>query len=99
MDIGHFPTLTCWKWPGTKSAQSHKMTPQERQYKISLTANTKSVLKTDTVLQTSPDLHRGLGIDHAHRNPSLGRQLALARARGARRSEQTLGNFFGLVKH
>ena len=99
MDIGHFPTLTWWKWPGTKSAQSHKMTPQERQYKISLTANTKSVLKTDTVLQTWPDLHWELGIDHAHQNPPLGRQLALARARGARRSEQTLGNFFGLVKH
>ena len=69
--------------------------PQERQYKISLTANTKSVLKTDTVLQTSPDLHRGLGIDHAHRNPSLGRQLALAQARGALLSESTLGICFG----
>ena len=61
MDIGHFPTLTWWKWPGNKSTQSQKMTPQERQYKIPLTANTKSVLKTDTVLQTWPDLHWGLG--------------------------------------
>ena len=64
--------------------------PQERQYKISLTANTKSVLKTDTVLQTWPDLHWGLGIDHAHQNPSLGRQLALTRMRSARWSESTL---------
>ena len=58
MDIGHFPTLTCWKWPGTKSAQSHKMTPQERQYKISLTANTKSVLKTFIVVPTKANYKR-----------------------------------------
>ena len=71
------------------------MTPQERQYEIPLTANTKSALKTDTVLQTLLDLHLGLGIDHAHRNPSLGRQLALARTRSALLSESTLGICFG----
>ena len=74
------------KWPRSRGKLHPILTPPQKG-PIFLAALTKSALKSDSVVQSVPNLHQDPGNNQDNKNPPLGRHPLLARARGAPLSE------------